>query len=517
MAGAAYGLPDVYHADEPRIVERAVRFHTGDLDPRFFNWPSLYMYLLSGLYGLVFGGFGREGVVAAFARDPVPFYLLGRVVTAAFGTATIAVLYILAAEFYGRTIGLLAALFLTLNLLHIRDSHYITTDVPLTCLITLATLFVLRYLRDGRARDALLGGLATGLAASMKYPGGLMLLPLLLAQLGRPLAAGESRWRRLVGREMSLGLGAALLAFLVGTPYALLTPRAFVSGVVNELGEVGTVQFGNEGDLPGYLFHLVHSLPEGMGLPVLSVATVGLAVLLRRHTRVDLLLLAFAVPYFAVIGSWNSRFERYALPLLPTLTLLAGVGVVAVADALAGFVRTRRGIGAGWRPGFGVVLVGGLLIAPEAGRVAHFHVVLARPDTRQLAAEWIVREIPPGARVALEPYTPSLPVVPAPRGYRISRLAPYEIDRLLERQVEYVVLSGFVYQRHQRACERFADECRFYRDIERRATLLLALDPGPTGQPLWVGDIYSPLTHLYGRTRPGPSLRIYHLTAGRSP
>src|SRR5438093_3570673 len=45
----SYGLPDLYHPDEPRIVERAVRFHAGDLNPHFFNWPSLYMYLLSGV------------------------------------------------------------------------------------------------------------------------------------------------------------------------------------------------------------------------------------------------------------------------------------------------------------------------------------------------------------------------------------------------------------------------------------------------------------------------------------
>src|SRR4029453_9837981 len=52
---AGYGLPDLYHPDEPKIVERAVRFHQGDLNPRFFNYPSLYMYALAGVSGLVFG------------------------------------------------------------------------------------------------------------------------------------------------------------------------------------------------------------------------------------------------------------------------------------------------------------------------------------------------------------------------------------------------------------------------------------------------------------------------------
>ena len=66
---AAYGLPDLYHPDEPRIVERAVRFHQGDLNPRFFNWPSLYMYVMAGVYGIAFGAL-PGGVAGAFGRDP---------------------------------------------------------------------------------------------------------------------------------------------------------------------------------------------------------------------------------------------------------------------------------------------------------------------------------------------------------------------------------------------------------------------------------------------------------------
>lgn len=501
-----------YHPDEPGLVDRAVRFHGGDLDPRFFNWPSLYMYLLSGVYGLAFG-FG--GALEAFVRDPVPLYLLGRLVTAAFGTATIAALYVLAAESYGTTVALLASLFLAVDLLHVRDSHFITTDVPLTFLVTLALLFVFRYWRQGRSRDAVWSGLVAGLAASMKYPGGLALLPFFLAHLLRPLPVSRPWWRRSVGREPVLAIAAAAAGFVAGTPYALLTPRAFWRGVTSELRQVGSVQFGNEGDLPGYLFHLFHSLPEGMGFPLLLLALGGLGLTLWRRVPGDLILLAFPVPYFLVIGSWSSRFERYALPLLPFLALLAAVALVAV----AGRLRERwPGFLGRWRPGVVVAVAASLLIAPEVARIAYFHVLLSRPDTRVLATEWIEREIPPGSRIAMEPYSPALRVDPAmvreggdAGGYRLSRLNDYDLDRLIERKVEYVVLSGFVYQRYQRACGRFPAKCRFYRELERRAALVFAVDPGVEGQRLWVGDIYAPLTRLFEWTRPGPSIEIYRL------
>src|SRR5206468_2907191 len=175
-----YGLPDVYHPDEARIVGRAIRFHEGDLNPRFFNWPSLSMYLLWPIYGVV-GALGGEGVAKAFAADPGRFYLIGRLVTVVFGAATVAGLYVLGRPLYGRAVALLAGTFLAVDLLHIHDSRFVTTDVPMTALVVLALVATLRYWRTGRRWDAVSSGLVIGLATSMKYPGALAGLPLFLA------------------------------------------------------------------------------------------------------------------------------------------------------------------------------------------------------------------------------------------------------------------------------------------------------------------------------------------------
>jgi hypothetical protein len=499
------------------------------------------MYLLSAVYGAVFG---LRGVVESFSQDPVPFYLIGRTLTALMGTATIAVLYVLAADLYGMTVGLLASLFLTVNLLHIRDSHYITTDVPLTFLITVALLFVFRYWRAGRGRDALWAGFFAGLAASMKYPGGLVLLPLALAHLLRERPPGGIlRW---VASPILILAGAlAVVGFLIGTPYAVLTPVAFTRGVFSELREVNTVQFGNEADMNAYLFHLLHSVPEGMGVPLALLVVGGVALAVLRGGRREVILLAFPLPYSLVIGSWSSRFERYTLPLLPFLTLLAALSLVALAAWLRErAARRSEGFAATWRPGLGLALAVAVLVGPEAVRVLHWHRLLARPDTRAVAGEWIEREIPAGARIAIEPYSPGIRLSramvlaererlgssvadtitrhrydrflarqasPTERGYWLLRLDRYDLGRLLGEKVEYVVLSGFTYQRYQRACDRYAEACRFYQELERRGVLVYAIEPGADGQALWVGDIYSPLTRLTERTRPGPPIRIYRL------
>ncbi|MBU9889857.1 MAG: hypothetical protein KTQ49_08335, partial [Candidatus Omnitrophica bacterium] len=39
--GVPFGLPYLYHADEPVVVNHALAYGTGDLHPRFFNIPPL--------------------------------------------------------------------------------------------------------------------------------------------------------------------------------------------------------------------------------------------------------------------------------------------------------------------------------------------------------------------------------------------------------------------------------------------------------------------------------------------
>jgi hypothetical protein len=515
-------------------VERAVRVHQGDLNPRFFNWPSLYIYVVAGAYGLVFGA-SPGGVAEAFARDPSQVYVVGRLLTALLGTATLAALYLTGRIAYGRAVGLLAAGFLAVDLLHVRDSHWVTTDVPLTLLVTLATFLALRYWRDGRSADAWAGGFVAGLATSMKYPGGLAFLALLVAHASR--APARPAWRRLVGRDTVVGAGLAALGFVLGTPFALLTPIAFARGVVSELREVHTVQFGNEADVPAHLFHLAYSLPEAVGWPLYLLAGAGLVWAVAARGAREAVLLAFAIPYLALIVTWSSRFERYVIPLLPSLALLA-----ALALARAGaWLGERGGPAEGrWRriAPAAVASAALLLFVPALARVIAYHRLLGQPDTRELSSGWIERQVPPGARIAMEPYSGTLPVArrqlrEAPGsladlqqppsslrtsssgredGYWIVRLETYDLDRLLGDGVQYVVLSGFVYQRHRQACDRHPAPCRFYAQLEARSELVFSASPG-VEDVLRVGDIYSPLTRLRERRHPGPPIRIYRLPA----
>src|SRR5579862_4897061 len=124
-------LPFSPGVDEPEIMERAVRMmKTGDFNPRFFDYPSLYMYVEAAASTLRFLVGAMHGQWSALAQAPTEeFYLWGRAVTAVFGTATVWLVYLAGLRWSRRTALLASAMFAVMPL-HVRESHYTLTDVP---------------------------------------------------------------------------------------------------------------------------------------------------------------------------------------------------------------------------------------------------------------------------------------------------------------------------------------------------------------------------------------------------
>ena len=177
------GLPYSLGVDEPEIMDRALRMmRSGDFNPRFYDYPAFYIYVQLAVACLRFlsGAMGGEWYTLADAR-PEQFYLWARAVTATLGTATVALVYFIGLR-WGTRYALVAASLMAVMPLHVRESHYVLTDVPVTFFVTLTFLLALRANEQARAMAFLLAGAAAGLAAATKYTGALaLLLPLIAA------------------------------------------------------------------------------------------------------------------------------------------------------------------------------------------------------------------------------------------------------------------------------------------------------------------------------------------------
>lgn len=381
LLGLTWGLPDAthyfsFHPDEFDIAGRALRIlNTGSWDPEFFNYGSLPIYLTA----IVSWPFHAAG----FVQTVTGTHVVARLLSIVAGAATALVAARIAARFVPAPYAVFAALAVACAPGHALHSGFATPDAITTCLVAVALLLAIRAL-EGAPRAFALAGAVAGFAAGTKYAAGLVLVAPLLAAL---LAPGGVR-RRLA--RVAAAAGAALAAFLAAVPYALLTPARFLADVRYELlvhpREGHLDIFTRTGD--GWSHHLLANLPYVLGPPLLVLALAGVVVMAMRRRPAGVVLLAFALPYFAGLGLSQVRFLRYTLPLVPVLAVAAAVAL----DAYRGTSLARR-----IRPAIAGAAAVGYAAALTLLQVS----ALLAPDPRTRAARWIAANAPPGSTVGL--------------------------------------------------------------------------------------------------------------------
>ena len=161
------GMPYRIGVDEPVIAERAIHMmRTGDFNPRFYDYPGLYIYLqlIVGCVRFVSGAMsGLWRSVNEF--HPEHMFLWTRMLNATIGTMTIALVY-RAGMRWGHWVALTAATVFAVWPNHVRESHFALTDVPLTFLTSATLLLSLRAYESGRLLWFLAAGAGAGLAAA---------------------------------------------------------------------------------------------------------------------------------------------------------------------------------------------------------------------------------------------------------------------------------------------------------------------------------------------------------------
>ena len=86
-----------------------------------------------------------QGQWASLAEfDIAAVYQTGRALSAVIGTATVWLTYRIGRDLRSAPLGLLAAAQLAVLPMHVRESHFILTDVPVTALTTLTVWLSMR-------------------------------------------------------------------------------------------------------------------------------------------------------------------------------------------------------------------------------------------------------------------------------------------------------------------------------------------------------------------------------------
>jgi 4-amino-4-deoxy-L-arabinose transferase-like glycosyltransferase len=386
------GIPHAVGIDEPQVAGRAIRIlRTGDWHTHAFDYPSLviYVHAVVAILRFLWGALqGEWASLDAFSMAAV--YSTGRFVAAMIGVAAVGVTYRIGTELSSRRVALLAAALLAVHPLHVRESHFILTDVPMTTLAAAAVWLSVRAARLGAWRAYAWAGAACGLAAAAKYTGGIALVAVVSAWILHERASPD----RL--RKLGAILGAAALAFLAGAPYTLLDLPAFLDGFAAQFSRFAAPSHAGD---PSWLLYVKHLSPAGMRWPV-PVAAAGIAVLLwRAGDRIRWMPpILFTLAYFYVISTRSHVFGRYALPIVPMLCLFVSV---AVFEALRFTARVEPLARPAVRLALAAVALLLVLYGPAALSVRWLD-LHRRSDTRSLAADWLRSNTPRATRVAVE-------------------------------------------------------------------------------------------------------------------
>lgn len=259
-------------------------------------------------------------------------------------------------------------------------------------------------------------------------------------------------------REIALVAVAAIVGFFVGTPFAALEPRRFLSDLAFD-DQTRFEYKGLTGDSTSFGAYLGLAA-EATTTPLLLTAVLGLAVAagrVRHGSRATLLVVLAAVAPYLLLSTGGHRAMRFVAPMLPPLAWLAALALRAITPQVPRLAAT-------------------VLVASRAAVAALLVVRLFLVDSRILAERWMAANIPTGTTVDLianhAGYAPRFPpglslrVVPT-----LSReMAPPErfeeaASRYPVEASGWLVLTASFYERFLDHPEQAPERARFFSEL----------------------------------------------------
>jgi hypothetical protein len=406
--GLSWGAPYYhFHIDEHFVLAPAdlLRRNPDEaaMAPKFFMYSPLTMYVINFMRG-AYEALAHPLDLTA-PRDQTTYMTLGRAVSASFGVATIVLVYAVAKHLQGRLAGLLGAFFLACAVLHIQESHFATTNLPMTFFCVVALWFSIRIAERGDLMSLVGAGFAFGAAILAKYTGAFTLGVIGFAYLLAPTRPRSLKpvaaWLTWAARGI-IPIVVGVATFLALDPLVLRHRAKFLSDIKEQVtdpltGVTKPIWIGNFADLRFPQFYwFTNLLPWGLGPLLALLGLAGVVWLLMRRDKAAAVVAIFPIVYFAAAGRTIAPFIRYAIPLVPAMALTAGILSAAWLRRSPNRLLPR-------------VIVGGAVLTTFLYALAFMN-VYRQPDARLQASQWLIENVPPDSKILIEPSQNTPPI-----------------------------------------------------------------------------------------------------------
>lgn len=409
--GINHHFPDVnryfYETEEYPSVQIAMGFGSGDLNPHSFNKPTLYYYVLFFFYGL-FYSFGKIIGFFSGVRDFVGFYfyntwffyLLGRLLSVIFGVASIYVIYLTGKKVSNYKVGLMAALFLAVTPIHVEFSQQALPDMFGLFLATLSIFFCLSAYLGSELKNLIISSVFAGLAASSKYYYGFVILAPIILIFLQTIRNKDNTGSLLM--KISVSLPFFFIAFIIGTPFAILDYKYFLASV-SELKQVKSISpmlMQHKDIIPNWWIEHIFQLakPNVLGIGMLCIAVIGVFLAMMRRNVTDIILLSLIIFFYSFFSfsKWIWSPVHYLLVIIPSILLL---GSVFIYDLFSKLKMKKL---------LQVILLFLIIFPPFIISCIHGHLNSFR-DTKYIAKKWIESNILEGSAILMDRfYVPQL-------------------------------------------------------------------------------------------------------------
>lgn len=388
--------------DDGRQFNRTVEMaKDGDLNPHYFNKPSLNVYLR---LPVTIGSYlfaKSKGELASMeeiqTRNPYgPFGLSyaashptilrwNRIFSVCLSMGVVAFAFIIALQL-GRGPGYasLAALITGLSPEVFKNSHIIGVDVLMAFLCLACTSLGIRTIEKTSRANLVLCGLLAGLAGAAKYNA----LPIVLV----PLSVWALKERTRYG--LFLTLVSPGVGFFLGCPYSIFSFNEFAQAVTYEAWHYSIAGHEGHSAEPGLeqaIFYFGWLIAEGVGVAAGGLALASSVYFVKRRNFSIAVFLSFPIAYSAMMIAQKTNFTRNMVVMVPYVAIMAACGLARLAK-----VAEHQSVKKGAPPALGALAIIQLAIP-----CIMFIRLQERVDSREIAGAWLSHERAPDKDVAV--------------------------------------------------------------------------------------------------------------------
>jgi len=392
--------------DEHFFIPFSVGFLNYNLNPHWFGYHTLPMYIVSGMYALLYWCFRLIGLVGSkvdfvallFENDAV-FYISARLLVSFIHTLGLFVLAFIVYRYYRSTLG--AVLVFAAGMLmpdSVLASNWVRVDSFVFLFLCLLILFSC-YSKKNRS-SFIFSLIACAAAIASKIPA-LALFPVLLFGLVIDIRQGHYS-----KAHLAYSLVGVPLLVLLFMPYAVLDFGAYKQFLALLTAQASGAYKGKIYDLVykgilGKLGNLIRLIANQTGMvAVAGTAFAGLYALLRRKTNF-LLVFLYTLAYTVTFSTSAFLASYWLRPVYPLYIFITVVLVIEISRqeryiALLRYLERQSKIG--WLlKGLGtslplLLLTGYFAIIAQPAAMAYYkNLTDVREDTRILASSWITK------------------------------------------------------------------------------------------------------------------------------